>query len=177
LKEKHPFLCDEIHRSKVIAEVEGFLTRNFNLKINQILIGHLFFGQRAFPISGKDIGMVYDSNVKYYPDGQESEFKEGPIILIDEVGSSFDIGIGQILRDDVGLYFENILINIKILKKEESVLECFKQNNYFLQIYHINNYGVLKELELHSAESIIKYSSLFIQNFILFNLIKLSASS
>ena len=69
---------------------------------------------------------------KYYPESQELEFEEGPVVLIDETGTSFDIGIGEISKDEVGLYFENILINLKIQKKEPEDLISL-ESNYFLQ--------------------------------------------
>lgn len=174
MKKYHPFLYDEVHCNNVISAVKKFLKLKFNLKIDQILIGHLFFGQRAFAISGKDIGFVYDPKIKYYPDTQEDEFIEGPIVLIDEVGNSFDIGIGVILKDNVGLYFENILINIKILKNEELNFKCFENEKYILEIYSINNYGVLKKIGLHNIEEIKSSTSEIIRDIILFNLEKLS---
>lgn len=174
MKEDHPFLGDKNHRNKVISLVKYFVNLKLKLKINQVLVGHLFFGQRAFGISGRDIGMVYDSKMKYYPEDQELSFQPGPILLVDETGSSFDIGIADISRDDVGLYFENILINIKIPKKEIFDFNCFYEDVYFLEIYSINNYGVLKELGLHKMEEIKFLASNFIFKIILFNLEKFS---
>ncbi len=177
MKEVHPFLWEENHRADVICLVRKFLKLSFDLEINQILIGHLFFGQRAFAISGRDIGMVYDSKPKYYPESQELEFEQGPVILIDETGTSFDIGIGEISKDEVGLYFENILINLKIQKKEPEDLDSLGGVSFFTEIYSINNYGVLKEIELHNIEKIKNFASAFILNLILFNLEKFSAST
>lgn len=177
MKEVHPFLWENNHRVEVICLVKEFVKLNFGLEINQILIGHLFFGQRAFAISGRDIGMIYGSKAKYYPENQEIDFMPGPIILIDEVGQSFDIGIGEISRDTVGLYFENILFNIEILKKEPSDISCFKEGNFLTEVYSINNYGVLRKLGLHNIEEIKFLASDFILNLILFNLEKLSASA
>lgn len=177
LKLDHPFLFEKTYCSDVIIAVRKFLKLKFNLKIDQILIGHLFFGQRAFAISGRDIGLVYGPKIKYYPDSQDDGFKEGPIVLIDEVGTSFDIGIGIISRDSVGLYFENILINIKIIKKENLGLECFNSERHILELYSINNYGVLKNIGLHNTEELKSLNSKFIQDIILFNLEKFSTPS
>jgi hypothetical protein len=177
LKQDHPFLFEKTYCGDVIAAVKKFLKLNFNLKIDQILIGHLFFGQRAFAISGRDIGLVYGPKIKYYPDSQDSEFQEGPIVLIDEIGDSFDIGVGTISRDIVGLYFENILINIRIMKKENFGLECFNSENYILELYSINNYGVLRKIGLHNMEEIKSLNSKFIQDIILFNLEEFSTFS
>ncbi len=177
MKEVHPFLGEKNHRADVICLVKKFVKLKFDLEPEQILIGHLFFGQRAFAISGRDIGMIYGSKARYYPENQELDFKPGLVILIDEIGNSFDVGIGEISRDEVGLYFENILINIKISKKEPYDIECFERSFFLMEIYSINNYGVLREIELHKIEEIKSLASSLVLNLILFNLEHLSASA
>ena len=96
------------------------------------------------------------------------------MILIDEVGSRFDIGISEISKDDLGFYFENILINIKIIKDSWDDISCFDSDNLFFEIYSINNYGVLVKKDLHKIEEIEKLSSDKILNIIFFNLEKFS---
>ena len=153
---------------------KSFLENNFSLKIDQALIGHLFFGQRAFSLKGRDIGLVYGDETKYYPDTSYNSILPGPIVLIDETGTCFDIGIGEILKDDIGFYFQNILINIKIKKLNANDITCFSSKNFFIQIYKIDSYGLLKELSLDNALDIKKLCSEFVLNTIFFNLEKLS---
>ena len=124
-KNEHPFLSEINHRVEVILLAKSFLEKNFSLKIEQALIGHLFFGQRAFSLKGRDIGLVYGDETKYYPDTSCETIFPGPIVLIDETGTCFDIGIGEILKDDIGFYFQNILINIKINKLNANDISCF----------------------------------------------------
>ena len=111
---EHPYLGEANHRLLVIDSVKNFLKKNLNMNLDslRIKIGHLFFGKRAFPFAGRDIGFVYDGRAKYYPVDEELSIDSGIIILIDEVGSRFDIGISEIARDDLGLYFELSLIHI-----------------------------------------------------------------
>jgi len=160
----------------VIDSVKRFLKKNLNINLDllQIRIGHLFFGKRAFPLTGRDIGFVYDGKAKYYPVDEELSIDSGIIILIDEVGSRFDIGISEIARDNLGLYFENILINIQIMKNFPDDISCFDSDNFFFEIYSINNYGALVKIELHSLEEIRELSSERILNIILFNLERFS---
>ena len=176
LKEEHPFLGESNHRLLVVDLVKNFLKKNFNLNIDSIQskVGHLFFGKRAFPLAGRDIGFVYDGKAKYYPVDEESSIDCGIMILIDEVGSRFDIGISEISKDDLGFYFENILINIKIIKDSWDDISCFDSDNLFFEIYSINNYGVLVKKDLHKIEEIEKLSSDKILNIIFFNLEKFS---
>ncbi len=175
-KHNHPFLNEINHRVEVIGLVNSFLERNFKLKIGQALIGHLFFGQRAFSIPGRDIGFVYGEETKYYPENFEETIFPGQIILIDETGMSFDIGIGEILKDDIGFYFKNILINIKILKNNPNDLDCFLGDKFFIQIYKIDNYGLLREIDLKTFLEQKKLCSDFILSTIFFNLEKFSGS-
>lgn len=174
-KADHPFLGEINHRVEVILLAKSFLENNFSLKVNQTLIGHLFFGQRAFSLKGRDIGLVYGDETKYYPDTSCETIFSGPIVLIDETGTCFDIGIGEILKDDIGFYFQNILINIKIKKLNATNVSCFYDKNFFIQIYKIDSYGLLKELSLDETLNIKKSCSEFILNTIFFNLEKLSS--
>ena len=176
MKEEHPFLNDVNHRVEIIELVNKFLNLNFNLNIKQALIGHLFFGQRAFPLSGKDIGFVFGEKTKYYPEIENESIFPGPIILIDETGTTFHIGIAEISKDNLGLYFENILVNIIIKKDNPRDFSHFLGSNYICDIYSINNYGALNKIGLHNIEEIKNFSSGFILNFILFNLEKFSSS-
>jgi len=173
-KTDHPFLSEINHRVEVTLLAKSFLENNFSLKIDQALIGHLFFGQRAFSLKGRDIGLVYGDETKYYPDTSHNSILPGPIVLIDETGTCFDIGIGEILKDDIGFYFQNILINIKIKKLNANDITCFSDKNFFIQIYKIDSYGLLKELSLDNALDIKKLCSAFVLNTIFFNLEKLS---
>lgn len=175
-KNEHPFLSEINHRVEVILLAKSFLEKNFSLKIEQALIGHLFFGQRAFSLKGRDIGLVYGDETKYYPDTSCETIFPGPIVLIDETGTCFDIGIGEILKDDIGFYFQNILINIKINKLNANDISCFFNKNFFIQIYKIDSYGLLKELSLDEVLKIKRLYSGFILNTIFFNLEKLSSS-
>lgn len=175
-KSEHPFLNEINHRVEVIQLTKEFLKKNFSLNIEQCLIGHLFFGQRAFSLSGRDIGIVYGDQTRYYPDTSEESILPGPIVLIDETGSYFDIGVGEVLKDEIGFYFENILINIRLNKSDTNNILCFSGNNFIVQIYKIDSYGTLKEIELKNIFDIKKLCSGFILNTILFNLEKLSSS-
>lgn len=176
MKGEHPFLGEVNHRILVIDSVKSFLRKNLNMNLDllQIKIGHLFFGKRAFPLAGRDIGFLYDGKAKYYPVDEELSLESGIVILIDEVGSRFDIGISEISRDDLGLYFENILINIQIMKDFSDDISCFDSDNFFFEIYSINNYGVLVKVGLHNLEDIRKLSSELILNTIFFNLERFS---
>lgn len=175
-KSEHPFLNEINHRVEVIQLTKEFLKKNFSLNIEQCLIGHLFFGQRAFSLSGRDIGIIYGDQTRYYPDTSEESILPGPIVLIDETGSYFDIGVGEILKDNIGFYFENILINIRLNKFDTNDILCFYKNNFIVQIYKIDTYGTLKEVEIKNIFEIKKLCSGFILNTILFNLEKLSCS-
>lgn len=173
---EHPYLGEANHRLLVIDSVKNFLKKNLNMNLDslRIKIGHLFFGKRAFPFAGRDIGFVYDGRAKYYPVDEELSIDSGIIILIDEVGSRFDIGISEIARDDLGLYFENVLINIRIMKDFPDDISCFGSNEFFFEIYSINNCGTLVNIGLHNLEDIRKLSSELIFNIILFNLERFS---
>jgi len=175
-KNNHPFLSEINHRVEIIGAAKSFLEKNFELKINQALIGHLFFGQRAFALPGRDIGLMYGEETKYYPEGFEETIFPGPVVLIDETGTSFDIGIGEILKDDIGFYFKNILINIRINKNDSHDMSGFFSDNFFIQIYKIDSYGLLKEVNLTAVLETKKLCSDFILNTIFFNLEKLSSS-
>ena len=172
MKGEHPYLGEANHRLLVIDSVKKFLGKNLNMNLDllQIKIGHLFFGKRAFPLAGRDIGFIYDGKAKYYPVDEELSLESGIVILIDEVGSRFDIGISEISRDDLGLYFENVLINIQIIKDFQDDVSCFDSNDFFFEIYSINNHGALVKIGLHSLEEIRELSSERILNTIFFNL-------
>ena len=172
LKEEHPFLNDGNHRAAVVKLTKDFLLSKFNVEMPQVLIGHLFFGQRAFPLAGRDIGIVFGDTTKYYPEIMEQCIFPGKIILIDETGTSFDIGLAEIKQDDLGLYFENFIVNIKLKKENPSDLSCFESENFILEIYFLNNYGVLNQIGLHKFDLIRSLSSDFIFKFIAFNLEK-----
>lgn len=174
LKEEHPFLNEVNHRDLVFGLVERFLKKNLNLNFEQIKVGHLFFGQRAMPLAGRDIGFVYFDKTKYYPTCEDLSIFAGKLILVDETGSQFDIGISEVSKDDLGLYFENILINIRIIKDFSNDIDGFNSDNFFFEIYSISNYGALVKLGLHDLDQIRSLSSHQILNIILFNLEKLS---
>ncbi len=173
---EHPYLGEVNHRLLVIDSVKKFLKKNLNMNLDllQIKIGHLFFGKRAFPFAERDIGFVYDGKAKYYPIDEELSIDSGIIILVDEVGSRFDIGISEISKDDLGLYFENILINIQVMKDFPDDIRCFDSNNFFFEIYSISNHGTLVKIGLHSLEEILELSSERILNTIFFNLERFS---
>jgi hypothetical protein len=172
LEQEHPFLSEESHRTAVINSVQKFLKENLNLNFDQIKIGHLFFGQRVMPLAGRDIGFIYSDKARYYPLNEDASIKPGILILVDEVGSRFDIGISEISKDDLGVYFENILINIQISKDVSTGTSSFDLSNFFFEIYSINNYGALVNLGLHSLDKIQELSSRKILDIILFNLEK-----
>lgn len=174
MKEEHPFLSEGNHRTLVLGLVEKFLKKNLNLDFEQIKIGHLFFGQRAMPLAGRDIGFVCFDKTKYYPICEDLSIFTGKLILVDEVGSRFDIGISEISKDELGLYFENILINIQIIKDFSNDIECFNSDNFLFEIYSISNYGTLVKLGLHNLDQIRGLSSHQILDIILFNLEKFS---
>lgn len=174
MKEEHPFLNEGNHRSLVLSLVQKFLKKNLAVDFEQIKIGHLFFGQRALPLAGRDIGFVYSDGVRYYPSNDDLSISPGILVLVDEVGSRFDIGISEVSKDDIGVYFENILINIQVPKESPEDISKFSSGDFFFEIYYINNYGALVKLELHNLEEVCAYSSPQIMNIILFNLEKFS---
>jgi len=174
LKEEHPFLSEGNHRALVLELVEKFLKKNLNLNFKQIKIGHLFFGQRVMPLAGRDIGFVYSDKAKYYPLNENLSISTGLLILVDEVGSRFDIGISEISKDELGLYFENILVNIQVIKEFSNEINCLSSDNFFFEIYSINNYGALVKLGLHNLDQIKNLSSNKILEIILFNLERFS---
>jgi hypothetical protein len=175
LKEQHPFLNDGNHRAIVIQLTKDFLKLKFNVNMPQVLIGHLFFGQRAFPLGGRDIGFVYGETTKYYPEIEDHSIFPGEIILIDETGNFFDIGLAEIKRDELGLYFESFVANIKIKKESPTDLSCFLSDDYFLELYFINNYGALHQVALHKFDLIQSICSEFVFKFIIFNLEKFTS--
>lgn len=169
----HPFLSCQDHRSLVDILVKKFIKRNLNLDIGQSKIGHLFFGQRAFPLEGRDIGFVYASNARYYPSNDDSSISDGLMLLIDEVGIGFDIGIAEVSSDSIGCFFENVLINIRIPKKESGDLSCLDSDEFYFEIYSIDNNGTLIKIASNDIDHLKLICSNKIMNIILFNLDKI----
>lgn len=169
----HPFLSCHDHRSLVDILVKKFIKRNLNLDIEQSKVGHLFFGQRAFPLEGRDIGFVYANNAKYYPLNEDSSISNGLILLIDEVGIGFDIGIGEVSSDNIGSFFENVIINIRIPKKESVDVSCLDSDEFYFEIYSIDNNGTLIKLASSDIDRLKLICSNKIMNIILFNIDKI----
>jgi hypothetical protein len=169
----HPFLSCQDHRSLVDILVKKFIKRNLNLDIEQSKIGHLFFGQRAFPLEGRDIGFVYANNAKYYPLNEDSSISNGLILLIDEVGIGFDIGIGEVSSDNIGSFFENVIINIRIPKKESVDISCLDSDEFYFEVYSIDNNGTLIKLASSDIDRLKLMCSNKIMNIILFNIDKI----
>lgn len=169
----HPFLSCQDHRSLVDILVKKFIKRNLNLDIEQSKIGHLFFGQRAFPLEGRDIGFVYANNAKYYPLNEDSSISNGLILLIDEVGIGFDIGIGEVSSDNIGSFFENVIINIRIPKKESVDISCLDSDEFYFEVYSIDNNGTLIKLASSDIDRLKLICSNKIMNIILFNIDKI----
>lgn len=172
LEDSHPFLADPDHRIMIIKAVKKFVNKNFGVNIDLIKIGHLFFGQKAFPIPGRDIGFVYSDKAKYYLTDFEFPINNGPIILIDETTSSYNIIIAEISSDDLGHFFEDIIINIIIKKNGNKDYGCFVGQDYSVALFKINNYGTLSRLGSHNFEIIINNCSAFIRQLFIFNLEK-----
>jgi hypothetical protein len=169
----HPFLSCQDHRSLVDILVKKFIKRNLSLDIEQSKVGHLFFGQRAFPLEGRDIGFVYANNAKYYPLNEDSSISNGLILLIDEVGIGFDIGIGEVSSDNIGSFFENVIINIRIPKKESVDISCLDSDEFYFEIYSIDNNGTLIKLASSDIDRLKLICSNKIMNIILFNIDKI----
>jgi len=173
LNDAHPFLSCQDHRSLVDVLAKKFIKKNLNLDIEQSKIGHLFFGQRAFPLEGRDIGFVYVNNARYYPSNEDSSISDGLMLLIDEVGIGFDIGIVEVSSDEIGCFFENVLINIRIPKKESDDISCFNYDEFYFEIYSIDNNGTLIKLLSNDIGRLKVICSKHIMNIILFNLDKI----
>jgi hypothetical protein len=169
----HPFLSCQDHRSLVDILVKKFIKRNLSLDIEQSKVGHLFFGQRAFPLEGRDIGFVYANNAKYYPLNEDLSINNGLILLIDEVGIGFDIGIGEVSSDDIGSFFENVIINIRIPKKESVDISCLDSDEFYFEIYSIDNNGTLIKIASNDIDRLKLICSNKIMNIILFNIDKI----
>ena len=56
MKEDHPFLGDKNHRNKVISLVKYFVNLKLKLKINQVLVGHLFLDKELLEFPEETLG-------------------------------------------------------------------------------------------------------------------------
>ena len=175
MQDEHPFLSESKRRNRVIDLTLSFFKRNFNIEISndRLRIGHLFFGKRAFPLSGRDIGFVFDGKAKYYPVCENMTVSSGIIILVDETGTGFDIGVSEIKNDELGIYFDETLLNVHISKNKNYDTSCFEKDEYYLELYNIDKNGILIRNEnmdeILYGEKIINKDIL---NIILFNLNK-----
>jgi len=172
LESFHPFLGNLDHRLIVIDLVKKFAYNNFKINTDFIRIGHLFFGKKAFSISGRDIGIIYSDKTKYYLTNFDYPINTGLSILVDEASNNYNLIIAEVSKDDIGCFFENVMINIIIKKEKIKDYSCLIKQDYSLELFRINNYGTLTEVGSHEFEYIANNCSKLIRQLFIFNLEK-----
>lgn len=141
---------------------------NIGLNVEQIRTGHLFYGQRAFPFGMNNTEFDSIEKIRFYPPTATSELKPGLILLVDETAHSFDIGIADLGSNNLGIFFEPILINV-VIPKRLTLNHRFDDADYYLEIFEVESFGTMKKLRLTDIDEIKDMASDTIFNIILFN--------
>mgnify|MGYP001564265718 CR=1 FL=1 len=173
MEASHPFLNDINHRTLIVRQVNEFMLSNLNLSISQTRTGHLFYGQRAFPFGMLNAEFDSVEKIRFYPSTATSELTTGLILLLDETAHSFDVGIAELGVNDLGIFFEPILINV-VIPKRLTLNHRFSDSDYYLQIFEVESFGTLRKLRLADIDLIKDRASAAIYNILLFNVERVS---
>lgn len=163
---------DKNHQILVVRLIKDFIKENLSLEFQQLRIGHLFYGQRAFPFGGRDVEIDSTNKIRFYPSPTDG-LSIGLVLLIDETCSSFDIGIGELSQNDLGFFFEPILLNI-VLLKDANPAHRLDGENYYIEIYEVESFGSLRRLRLTDIDKIKAIASTKIYDILLFNTDRIS---